>query len=112
MGFTFNIGLISKEAADIEMQYLVVKVLCLRNYTARSNQLLFTGKSLRSECSGRTHSSHSQLIGLMRAIMAIMAIRSQGAPGVTFGNILPILSPESPATAGKGETSPKTPTMC
>ena len=44
--------------------------------------------------------------------MAIMAIRSQGAPGVTFGNILPILSPESPATAGKGETSPKTPTMC
>ena len=88
MGFTFNIGLISKEAADIEMQYLVVKVLCLRNYTASSNQLLFTGKSLRSECSGRKHSSHSQLIGLMRAIMAIMAIRSQGKPGVTFGNIL------------------------
>ena len=47
------------------------------------------------------------------AIMAIMAtIRSQGAPGVTFGNILPILSPESPAMAGKGETSPKTSTMC
>ena len=87
MGFTFNMGLISKEAADIEMQYLVVKVLCLRNYTARSNQLLFTGKSV-SECSGRMHSSHSQLIGLMRAIMAIMAIRSQGCPGVTFANIL------------------------
>ena len=60
-----------------------------------------------------THSSHSRLIDLMRAIMAIMAtIRSQGAPGVTFGNILPILSPESPAMAGKGETSPKTSTMC
>ena len=119
------------------MQYLVGKVLCLRNYMDGSSQLLLTGKSLRSECSGhtvmviimmrfdmkmqcfwyaceifkfaqlhsqvqllltgkslrsecsgRTHSSHSQLIGLMRAIMAIMAICSQGKPGVTFGNIL------------------------
>ena len=87
----FSIAIDSIYGSDIKrssLQYLVVKVLCLRNYMAASSQLLLTGKSLRFECSGRTHSSHSQLIGLMRAIMAIMAICSQGKPGVTFGNIL------------------------
>ena len=53
----------------------------------RPVQPVLSGKSV-SECSGRTDSSHSRLIELMRAIMAIMAIRSQGCPGVTFANIL------------------------